>query len=168
MKQCKEHGGVQQLYGASGFYQQYLSVMLIVLAFTIGAFLRGGPASSQPDTGEGPKNGQKAAAPVLQPLSEIVYQDLFDGGELNVDRIDAIAEFLQSHDVKVEFELFARPADDAAPGGAIALALARAVRLSAYLERAHVPAEAVSVYSIEAVSDTQARARLFRIERAHG
>ena len=159
-------GGVQKLFGNRGFYQQYLSVMLIVLAFTIGAFLRGEPAPQSPVPPGPQAETKKIAAP--RKLSEIAYQDLFKDTALNTEKLDALAEFLRNHDVRAEFELYASAGDESAAAGAIGLALARTVALSEYFERAEVPTEAVAVYSIEAAADAQARVKLFDLRSPHG
>ena len=172
MNDKKLMSGTKLLFGTSGFYQQYLSVMLIVLSFTIGAFLRGGPTAPPTAVPEKPVD-EAASRPqrfVSEKLSDLTYDNLFldARSELDTDTAGAIADFLRNHDVTAEVELYAKPdGEEQTAGGPISLALARAVTLSHYFERADVPQQAIAVYAVEAQNDLQARVRLFRMRRAH-
>ncbi len=142
---------------ACAFSTQYLSVVLIVLSFTIGAFLRGPAKLPEP----------VAVAP--QPLAAAMdadYTDLFeaDSAELNEEKVRALAEVLQNHDLQAEISIY--PVREAEKP--MELAVARAVALSIYLERQKVPPEALRIFAEGASGRGQARVRLYRVRGLHG
>lgn len=146
-------GHAQGAVPMRAFSIQYLSLILIILTFTIGVF-----AAHRLD---GDKRKAKAAAvvhkiPVRFPdqmvdakVAEIGQMNLgalFESGtsELSPDQFDPLAELLLAHDIQAKF-IVATPSDAVDADSALAIALGRsAVLYRAFLDRG-VPPDAVSV-----------------------
>ena len=130
--------------------------MLIVLSFTLGAFL--GQESAFDGSPEPQESGKQQNESDLL-LSEVAMDGLFHQSELKLFKAKAVVELLKSHDIRAEFELHAGSSDTPS----IEAALAQAVTLSRHLQREGVPANALAVYAVEAEQEKGAVMRLFKI-----
>jgi len=143
--------------GAHSFSLQYTSVILIVLAFVIGAFAKE-PVAAEQEVTIIPE-----VVEVIKPkiAGKIEYRTLFATGNSSLDplQVEALREFLLSHDVSAEFDVFLESKEG---GNAdITLAVARSVTLYKYFVEEGVPATAVKVFAREQLSDLQATVNVY-------
>jgi hypothetical protein len=159
---------------SNSFATQYTSLILIVLAFTIGALVKpveevGGrapevapPPVEQHKTQreEASRNAQGA---VLQESSmgELVYSDLFreESSAINTERVGALATVLRSHDVRLDLQIYLQQNSTDA---SLHSSFERSIALSRALEARRVPAEAYRVRIVEQVSPHQAKAFFYQ------
>jgi hypothetical protein len=121
------------------FYTQYVSVLLIMLTFTVGAFQR--------------TNETEVSAPLpeWQPprtLATMEVSSMFasDGSIQDEDgTLGALAEIAKSHDIDIEATVRLRRFDLSEGSAAMRRGLLRAETLERYFEQHDVPKSALSV-----------------------
>lgn len=119
------------------FFTQYVSLILIVLTFIMGAFARQGLEEAKIESGsQSPAKTAAEDAPAWL-VSRHHYRDLFSGGDINIEKASALAELLRNHDLNAEIEVIEQPS--------LGLALRRSTGLLRYLLQENVPMHAVSV-----------------------
>jgi len=140
---------------------QYVSLMLIILTFVIGAFERTpsapetpvlveeAPAPEPAGLGTGPS--PSAWSSPRGALDTLTIERLFEPGgrEVNRHRGEAIATLLRSHDLLSEIEVRADVFEG--QGESIGLALRRGRTLAAWLSARGVPAEAVRIHVYDSI-----------------
>ncbi len=114
---------------AKAYVIQYVSLILIILTFIIGSFasrklLGGSRAIPRPGvtvTKETEMVDHEDRRTWL--TSTVTYQDLFgpSDGQVNIEKVIALAEFIRNHDVDLEIVITRQGVSDDAVGKAVAL-----------------------------------------------
>ncbi len=87
----------------ASYWTQYTALILIILTFTIGAFVRGPVLKDKVVLH--PKE-ISVDAPQERLESTLVFSDLFHkGSNINAERANALVSFLKQHDLVAEFEM---------------------------------------------------------------
>lgn len=140
-------GGGSKLVAEQAFSLQYTALILIILTFVIGAFVR-------PHHAPAPELYTSPHVPLEQPVSHnagtISYSDLFfpRSSRLNPAASGAILQFLSNHDVEAEIDVFgAITPDEHDDQTALNLSLARSAELLKLLTEGGVPPAAVRIYA---------------------
>ena len=134
---------------------QYISFILIVLTFVIGAFLRE-PIGKTVQAEASVSSGDPGKL-----ISELSYVDLFkEENYPDQSKTAALAALLRSHDIDLEAEVYSQGG-----GGRLREALHRARSLFDALAEAGVPPQAVRVYAVDHKSMAQVKVRLFRVRQ---
>lgn len=128
------------------FASQYISLILFILIFSIGAFLPHQDLKA---------SQKRIAVPVIESTSiksentepQIFQSDLngifiADTGVLNAEPLIGILTLLSNHDLDARFELYARP------GISFGMVRTRAIELHRYLLRIGIPESAIQITSI--------------------
>lgn len=134
------------------FSVQYTALILIVLTFILGAFIRG-PEIEYPT----PSQELKPLGP-LTPAGSLSYGSLFQPNSSMVARgeLDALITFLSNHDIKLDLALFLEA--ELPPTRAVELSLERSNVILRELIAAGIPPEALQVYAVEQTNVAQAEA----------
>lgn len=139
----------------NSFALQYMSLILIVLAFCIGAFLRG------PKTAEAAVELPKVERVHL--LTDISFKSLFNGTELDEEQLETVITLVKSHDIRAELSLYPESDSDAD----YYLALSRAITLNTFLNN-KLPREGWRVYVSGATNENQALVEFFSLDDVYG
>ena len=126
------------------YMYQYVSLMLILLVFSVGAFSRkAGPSVKEPKkiiTAPAlPAKAKEAENAISQPLS---ISNVFDaeGAAINLGQLSGVIQVLEMHDLIAEIEV---------GGGSFDQALARSVSLTRALTRLAIPPYALRIYAVD-------------------
>jgi hypothetical protein len=139
----------------NSFALQYMSLILIVLAFCVGAFLRG------PKTAEAAVELPKTERVHL--LTDISFKNLFKGTELDDGQLETVLTLVKSHDIRAELSLFPESDSDAD----YYLALSRAITLNTFFNN-NLPREGWRIYVSGAVNKNQALVKFFSLDDVYG
>ena len=148
----------QQIQGPrQSFFLLYVSLILIVLTVFIGTLYR-------PD-----KKEQTIHATDMRPLEEkevdpfgsLAYDALFtEGSDVpNEAALGALVALLTHHDLRISIDLYPRTAQ-----AGLAETLGQSVSLQRFFLKEGFPADYVTVYAHDQVSDTQARVQVYPYE----
>ena len=151
IEQMKGRGGVKNT-----FFVQYLSLILIIRVFTIGAFLRGPQPLKTPEDQVEIRNFVKATD-----LSEVTYNDLFKEAthDLNADIVTALVMLLETHDI--DMEILLSPASPSELD--YNTTLGRAITLAKYLEGQNIPQDSWRILTAELPLGTQAKVKFIKL-----
>ena len=139
---------------------QYISVIMIILTFVIGAFVRPHGAAAR---GAVPPAAESGGQPPQIGVMELERLFLNDGTLINPELLAALRSVLMNHDVNARFEIFGeRETWSAAMGGSYDLALARSSVLLRALRAQGVPAEALRVVAAPGTGGSQGRVEFYR------
>jgi len=116
---------------------QYVSLILIILTFTAGAFARQKFTTVREIQAVKLRRAEMSAARFQRPLGVHNFAALFVADSLDENQAWALAEILKNHDLKAEIEVFF--------GGDLFLAARNSVRLLDYLLNQGVKASAVEI-----------------------
>jgi hypothetical protein len=137
------------------FFVQYTTLILIILTFVLGSFIRPQASEKQPDT---PIITAVESEKGLE-LTTIKYESLFGAdNKINSDNLAALESLLLSHDIDAEITVFGD--QDSAGQGRFAVSLARSIALYRYLRGRAIPASALRVTAREGGGRAQAQAFL--------
>ena len=149
------------------FFIQYLSLILIIIVFTTGAFLRGSKVT--PAVAEEieviEKKENKDPEIVKTPLSTIKYDNLFldENTELNSDIAEALVTFLSNHDVEGEIVLGPKSESE----NDFNTTLGRVITLASYLEKKNIPRNSWRVLASDLPLEAQAVVKLVGVKEVH-
>ena len=136
------------------FALQYTSLIIIVLCFIIGAFVR--PASPQVET---PVDTQRHAPKLL---ANVGFHDLFGSHSAAVEQSEAgvLVTFASSHDVVLEIEVFG-DRDLRDEDSRVALSVSRATSLQRFLIDSKLPPGALVIRASSSISNEQAQVKVY-------
>ncbi len=139
--------------GVKAFAVQYISIILIILTFIVGAFSSRIGASA----GNNPDKVILAAEPVLNHgpgpvVGEFNIAQIFSPGLAKVDetKTHGLSEFLLNHDLQAQVQVTSDSAESIgleATNQNMGLALARSVALYRHLLTRGVPANALEIWA---------------------
>jgi len=160
----------------NSFFMQYLSLILIILVFSVGAFLRGGSSKLVVQTVSTPQRElnnlktvnhsdfkqqqAKKLRIVRKKLSEIAYDNIFLGEAINSEVVDPLSTILKNHNVNLRFKILpvSNKEDD------YNLALSQAIQLSNYLIELELPKNSWQVLVAAEPLEVEEVKTLFQIE----
>ena len=137
------------------FFIQYLSLILIIIVFTTGAFLRGSkitPAVAE-EIEVVEKKEIKDPEIIKTPLSTIKYDNLFldDNTELNSDISEALVTLSPKSESENDFNT----------------TLGRVITLASYLEKKNIPRDSWRVLASDLPLESQAVVKLVGVKEVH-
>lgn len=155
----------------------YSALLIIILAFIAGAFLRGEPLSNAGNEnqivgesdGEGAPaqkiyDGEDALAREIHLVGALGYDSLFttDGSDLREAELAALLSLVKSHDLYVELTVFGgAPGEDIDAEKRLERAVARAYSLQEHFWSHEIDPELVRISAEDGPSFEQVRLRIF-------
>ena len=143
---------------SQAFALQYISLILFILIFTIGAYMPKEPATVviEPSRGYPKAVGSEVTLPE-EPIAEIAFINAFDlsGSVLQRGNLEGLLFLLRNHDVRVDISI---PFGGSVPS---TVGIQRMRELMDFVVSAGVPAHAVKVVSLPSSATEQARVRVF-------
>ena len=145
---------------ARAFYTQYTALILIILTFVIGAFVK--PARAALDI----QDETPAARTPLEAatIGEMKLKNLFlaESSDFDAAELTALETFLVNHDVSIEMEIFSNHDADQSADDRMGLTLARTIAVMRHLRASGIPAEALHVVASPQQSLQQVHIRFVR------
>lgn len=134
------------------FALQYTSLILIILTFLVGAFIR--PQLPHVASSADPVNSEVAQ------LGTVSFSDLFIDENLNDDIISALVLFASNHDVQLQIEVFGGLEAEGDSQLRIAQAVSRSVALKRHFIDRGVPPQALDIRASGSLSPVQSRVHI--------
>lgn len=142
---------------STSFAWQYTSLMIMILAFVIGAFTGKGGSSIQET---------KITQIINQPIKSSVItnngflaNDIFHAGEssVNQEKYDALLSVLMNHDVLLQIDLYGEKCDPEGSLDCRNLLFKRAENLQDKFLKQNIPVGSLKIYIITKQNNAQAR-----------
>lgn len=137
------------------FTVQYTALILIILSFLIGAFIRPEADSLKPTKTE-KEITEVVAKKKVASITDISFKDLFNKGsnQLDQNQLTGLIQLLLSHDLRAELTIY---------GTSTELILSRITKLEEFLSQAGLPLVAYDVKAIKDKNEKQLEVKISKI-----